>query len=53
MKQLRRRLQNPEGRLRKTMEWTSTSFIVVALATAPLEATPRHSTRVAARDQMA
>ena len=26
--------------MRKTMEWTSTSFIVVALATAPLEATP-------------
>ena len=40
MERLRQRLRNPEGRARKTLEWTSTSLILVALATAPLEATP-------------
>ena len=37
---LRRRLQNPEGRTRMILERTSTSLILVALGTAPLEATP-------------
>ena len=38
MEGLRRRLQNPEGRARKTLERTSTSLILVALGTTPLEA---------------
>ena len=40
MEGLRQRLQNPEGRARKTLERTSTSPIVVALGTTPLEASP-------------
>ena len=40
MERLRQRLRNPDGRARKTLEWTSTSLILVALGTAPLEATP-------------
>ena len=40
MEGLRQRLRNPEGRARKTLEWGSTSLILVALGTAPLEATP-------------
>ena len=40
MEGLRQRLQNPDGRARKTLEWTSTSLIVVALGTTPLEASP-------------
>ena len=40
MERLRQRLRNSEGRARKTLEWTSTSLILVALGTAPLEATP-------------
>ena len=40
MESLRQRLQDPEGRARKILERTSTSLILVALGTAPLEATP-------------
>ena len=40
MEGLRRRLQNPEGPVRKTLERTSTSLILVALGTAPLESAP-------------
>ena len=40
MESLRQWLRVPEGRARKTLERTSTSLIVVALGTAPLEATP-------------
>ena len=36
----RQRLRNPEGRARKILERASTSLILVALGTAPLEATP-------------
>ena len=40
MEGLRQRLRNPEGLARKTLERTSTSLIVVALGTTPLEASP-------------
>ena len=40
MEGLRRRLRDPEELARKILERTSTSLIVVALGTAPLEATP-------------
>ena len=36
----RQRLRNPEGRARKILERASTSLILVALGTAPLEAMP-------------
>ena len=36
----RQRLRNPEGPAPKILEWASTSLILVALGTAPLEATP-------------
>ena len=38
MKDLRRRLQQPEGKARKALERMSTSLILVALGTTPLEA---------------
>ena len=37
---IRQRLRNPEGNSRKILEWTSTSLILLALGTAPLEVTP-------------
>ena len=40
MESLRQRLRDPEGGARKILERTSTSLILVALGTAPLEATP-------------
>ena len=40
MEELRRRLRAPEELARKILERTSTSFIVVALGTAPLEVSP-------------
>ena len=40
MKELRRRLQQPEGKARKALERMSTSLILVALGTVPLEASP-------------
>lgn len=40
MKEVRRRLRQPEGKARKALERTSTGLILVALTTAPLEASP-------------
>ena len=43
MEGLRQRLRDPEGRAHKTLELASTSLILIALGTAPLEATPTMS----------
>ena len=43
MEGLRQRLRDPEGRTHKALELVSTSLILVALGTAPLEATPAMS----------